>query len=116
MFKINKKTGITARKILFLFIATFLIWTVGAKYMSQHEFIHAQIFKRYYAHPITEINYFKLTGKTYIPQKENYKCNEFCKMQHTFNDIVSYNVALFIYFICVIYLIKFAYKKWIENG
>lgn len=89
-------------KIIKILIIIFLLWSVGAKYISQHEFIHHQIFKQYGIDSKVQINYLTLNGVT-MPNKDYYtKCDSFCKMQHTINDVIGYNVALFIYFIFII--------------
>ena len=103
----NKKTGINIRKLLILSIIALLIWSIGAKYITQHEFIHKSIFLRHNITSITEIDYLTLNGKTI----QSEKCID-CSLENTLNDILGYNVALIIYSSICLMLIYFLIKKY----
>jgi hypothetical protein len=103
----NNRTRGVLWKIFLILIVFFLFWTIGAKYISQHEFIHSKIFRSYGINSETNIDYFKLNGVTYpIGAEIDKKCNDTCKLANSLNDIIGYNVALFIYFLSIIFLIS----------
>ena len=81
----NKKAKFNMKKLFSLILIGLLVWSVGAKYISQHEFIHNQIFLRHGIESTTEINYLTLNGVT--TPKEN--CLD-CSLEHTLNDVIGY--------------------------
>jgi hypothetical protein len=106
-------------KIILLVIVSLLIYSVGLKYISQHEFIHYKINQRYNISSEIEINYFQLNGITTITNKDFMdKCTGTCKLEHSLNDIIGYSLSLFIYFIIIMFIIIiicFKYKGY-NNG
>jgi hypothetical protein len=95
------------RKLILLLIIGLLLWSIGAKYISQHEFIHQKIFERHNIVSISKINYLTLNGVT-IPERD---CPE-CAEENNLNDVTGYNTALIIYALVVLGLINLIIKKW----
>ena len=98
------------RKILILLLIGILVWSIGAKYISQHEFIHQQIFLRHGINSITHINYITLNGVT-IPERS---CID-CSLENTLNDVIGYNVALIIYAAVILIMVYFIFNKFKSN-
>lgn len=109
----NKKNRFSLRNLILLIIIGLLLWSIGAKYISQHEFIHHKIFERHGIMSMTKINYLTLNGVTYADDRN--KCNDICSLESALNDIIGYNVALIIYSVVVFYMINLAIKKLQEK-
>lgn len=97
------------RKLISLILMAFLIWSVGALYISNHETIHQDIFDNYNIKSNISINYFTLSGET---RPESYdKCTELCFYEHFLNELVGYYLVVIIYFVTILTLIIFLIKK-----
>jgi len=92
----NKKINSSLRKVLILGAIFFSIYMIGLSYINSHEFNHMQIYNRYNVKVYSEIDYTTLSGKT-IPLENIENCNDFCKLSHSLNDIISYNLVVFIF-------------------
>lgn len=103
--KIKFKHKILACLIIFIFTFVLLYvvsYMVGLGHTKSHEFIHKKIFNRYDLSSKTTIDYLTLSGVTEIMPNQNYsKCNDFCKLANAENDIIGYNISVFINFICI---------------
>lgn len=111
----NKITRFSWPKLLFLVLTICLLYLGGLKYTTSHEFLHERIYKRYNIPSITEINYGKLEGRTLISTIDYYKCNDYCKLQHSLNDIVGYNVTIIIFSAWSMFFLWLLYKRLFEN-
>lgn len=103
------KSKFSFKKLISLFLIGLLIWSVGASYVTYHETIHQNIFNHYDIKSNISINYFKLSGTTIPSSYDNY--TEICLSMHTWNDIIGYNLAVFIYFIIILTFIILLIKK-----
>lgn len=99
--------------ILVLFVGTF-IYVFGLAGIMNHEKIHQKIFTTYGINSHLEMNYRTLEAKT-IPESYD-KCDDNCLMQHRFNDIVFYNVAILFFTLWAIFAAFFLYKILFELG
>jgi len=104
----NKKR-FSFKKLISIILIGILIWSVGAGFITYHETIHKSIFTHYNIDSNISINYFKLSGTT---TPSSYKdCTDICLSMHTWNDIIGYYLAVFIYFIIILVFIIFLLKK-----
>ena len=69
---------------------------IGLSYINSHEFNHMQIYNRYNVTVYSEIDYRTLSGMT-VPLENIENCNDACKLAHGLNDIISYNLVVFIF-------------------
>ncbi len=83
--------------ILMAIFIGILIYLVGLGYINSHEFIHQQIYSRHDVSSYSIVDYKRLSGFTLPAEEEIYRCNDFCKLQHGLNDIIGYNLAIFVF-------------------
>ncbi len=98
--------------VIFLLIVLTVSYIFGLGYISNHENIHAKIFKTYGIESQIKIDYW-LSGST-IPESYN-GCNDYCLMQHRNNDIVGYNTIIIIFTLWAIFLCYLLFKVMFEN-
>lgn len=105
----NKKATSVFSKIISLVLIGFLIWSVGALYISNHEIIHKDIFNNYNIPSNISINYLILSGQT-MPDSYD-KCTEICFFEHFLVELTGYYLVVIIYFTTILVLIIFLLKK-----
>jgi hypothetical protein len=75
-------------------------------YAHVHEDVHVAIYRSYKVNSTSTFNYW--TGEAYTKATGNYSaCNENCRYEHNLNEIVGYNLAIFIFTICSLTFIVF---------
>ena len=95
--------------LIMLVILVALFCFIGEIYIISHEAIHRHIFNKYEVESIVEIGF--LHGSVAPLKRDMWKCNDSCKLQHTLNDVVGYNVAVFMICIILLLLTYFLYKE-----
>ena len=103
-----KSIKISLKNVILLLFIGLMVWSVGAKYITSHEFIHKQIFERHGIISESKVNLIFLSGVT-TPASS--LCNDSCKLEHTINDVIGYYLATFIYFIFILTLIILLYNE-----
>jgi hypothetical protein len=102
------------RTLFMITLVISLVYLVGFAYINSHEFIHKQIFQRYDIPSESYFNYKFLSGYTYAEDVTN--CNDNCKMQHSFNDIFGYYLAVFIFNTWALFIAWFFYNRLYRGG
>ena len=104
------------KRILIVLLSLFcLIYLVGLAYINSHEVIHAQIYNRYGISSYSQIDYIFLSGFTKPDGAEIYKCNDVCKLQHSLNDIIGYNIRIIIFNLWALFIVFFIYRRLYES-
>ena len=84
-----------------LIITILLIWIYLSclGYITSHEAIHSKIFSRYGVDNEIKISFFPIPRGKVIPIENYENCNDSCKFQHSLNDIIAYNLVVFLFFL-----------------
>lgn len=86
--------------VFMLYCICFIVLAWGFNLISTevHEQAHVAIFKNYNISSTVEINWWTGAGAT-SPNHSQYTlyCNDSCKMAHSLNEIIGYNVNTFIF-------------------
>ena len=96
------------KKLIFILLFIILIYSISMTYIIQHEAIHYKIFERYGVNSEIKINWL-VSGEVNPNPADYIKCNDYCKLSHALNDIISYSACLLImsaFFIFVLNLVK----------
>jgi len=110
----NKKIKFSVSKLIFFLVLVIILYLVGLKYITSHEFIHRKIYDRYDIPSFSEIT-LTLEAKTLISSLDYGKCSDFCKLQHTLNDIIGYNLTIFIFNLWALFFLWLLYQKIFKN-
>ena len=102
------------KKALAVVTILVMLYILGLAYINSHEFIHRQIYARYAIESDTKINYLTLSGIT-IPKGDLGTCNDYCKLDHALNDIISYNLVILIFNTWAI-LMAYIFIKRLTDG
>ncbi len=104
----DKLKRINFGALFFIFILVFSMYVLAMTYIIMHEAVHVKIFARYGIDSVTKISW-SVNGYT-IPNPEKYEnCNDFCKLDNSLADIISYCFALLImslFFLFILNLLK----------
>lgn len=115
---------LTAWFLTALLLVVFM-YAIGLGWVSSHEMIHKQIYSRYGISSEITIDYVWLSGET-IP-KEDKGCwidntstnltpfNNYCRLEHTLNDIIGYNVGIFLIALFSIFFLYITFKTLINT-
>ena len=101
----NKKTGINFSRIIFVVLLILVMYSISMTYIIQHEAVHYKIFERYGVHSKVTLSWL-VSGIVEPNPSEFYLCNDYCKLSHGLNDIISYSTALIIMTAFIIYILN----------
>jgi hypothetical protein len=104
--------------LLTIIISLVTFYFINLGFTVTHETIHKQIFAHFGVDSTIKYNYspFADVAGTTTPA-DNYKsCNETCYLEHTLNEIVTYNINNLVSTLFLFFLLFLAYYHFIKIG
>jgi len=93
-------------KLIYTITALIFIYLIGIMFITSHEVIHYSIFARHGVESEMSFDFFPIPRGMVIPTGNYELCNDSCKFQHALNDIVGYNLVMFMSFLLVLNYIR----------
>ena len=100
------------RKILSWVLIIIFIYFIYFSFIVSHEAIHSQIFNRYGIRNDINFKFLPIPRGVVTPYGNYTLCNDSCKLQHSLNDIVGYNLVILLLFLTgVLFLSKIRIRR-----
>ena len=93
-------------KLIHVIIVLIFFYLIGVMFITSHEVIHYQIFSRYNVESNMDFDFFPIPRGVVTPIGDYKLCNDSCKAQHALNDIIGYNLVVFMSFLLVLNYLK----------
>ncbi len=99
------------KKLLLVIFVILFFYFIYFSFIVSHEAIHSQIFNRYGIANEINFKFFPVPKGVVTPTGDYSPCLDSCKLQHTLNDVVGYNLIILLLFITGVLFIYNVKKK-----
>ncbi len=99
------------KKLLLVIFIILFFYFIYFSFIVSHEAIHSQVFNRYGIANKINLKFFPVPKGAVVPTGNYSLCLDSCKLQHTLNDVVGYNLVILILFITGVLFIYNVKKK-----
>lgn len=99
------------RKLLLVLFIILFFYFIYFSFIVSHEAIHRQVFNRYDVENKINLVLFPVPKGSVVPTGNYSLCLDSCRLQHTLNDVVGYNLVILLIFITGILFIYNMKKK-----